>query len=118
MFVMRVNQARKGVLDCENFYPSLLLTQHRSVLCSASRFARSKQFPANPTLAKHFLREVREDQLLDGMIGDVINANTPMIPYYEKLGYRTIEGHDFRHPRLGTNSKAMLLIADGHTLFW
>jgi hypothetical protein len=118
IFVMRVNQARRGELDCERFYPKELLDNHRSVLCSASRFMRSRQFSANPVLAKRFLHLVREDQLLEGMIGDVINAHAPMLPYYKSIGYEALNGHDFIHPRLGTESKVMLLMANGHCLQW
>jgi hypothetical protein len=118
VFVMRVNQARKGPLDCEQFYPQKLLNKHKQVLCSASRFMRSKHFPANPTLANRFLHLVRADQVLDGMVGDIINAHTPMFVYYKKIGYELVVGHDFIHPRLGTESKVMLLIANGQSLTW
>jgi hypothetical protein len=112
IFVMRVNQARRGELDCENFYPKELLHNHRPVLCSASRFVRSRAFGPNVALAKHFLHLVREDQLLDGMVGDLINAHIPMVPYYQRLGYESVPGHDFTHPRLGTASRVMLLMVN------
>jgi hypothetical protein len=42
---------------------------------------------------------------------DLINVHTPMIPYYQRLGYQLVCNSSFRHPRLGTDSYVMCLIA-------
>jgi hypothetical protein len=108
---MRVNQARRGPLDCEEFYPTAFLNRFRQVIGSASRFARRAGSEAEPALMRTFIREVWRHQYQDGMRVDLINVHEPMVFYYQRLGYELLCNSFFKHPRLGTNNHVMCLIA-------
>lgn len=108
---MRINQARRGPLDCEEFYPAEFLDEFRSLIGSASRFARKASTKPDLALMRRFVREVWRDQFADGMRVDLINVHAPMVPYYRRLGYELVCNSFFRHPRLATDSYVMCLIA-------
>ncbi len=108
---MRVNQAQCGHLDCEEFYPQDFLHEFRPQIGSASRFARHALAKPDIVLMREFVSEVWRDQFLVGIRADLINVHTPMISYYERLGYRMLCNSRFVHPRLGTESHVMCLVA-------
>ena len=101
---MRVSQARRGEIDCEEAYPDEFLSNYRSIICSASRFLRHPKSPPNVLLMEQFMREVWRDQFADGVRVDIINVHQPMIPYYTRMGYVLLCDSHFTHPRLGTPS--------------
>lgn len=108
---MRVNQARKGRLDCEEFYPGEFLTRHRHMIGSASRLARSPATKPSVYLMRHFVRSVWQHQLRHGMRVDLINVHQRMIPYYADMGYRLLYNSFFWHPRIHTPSHVMFMVA-------
>jgi CDGSH-type Zn-finger protein len=109
---MRVNQARKGSLDCEKYYPDKFLSDYRYMIGSASRLVKAKPNRGAPKEIFDFVRAVWRDQFLDGMRIDLINVHIPVIPLYLRIGYSVISRSQFIHPRLDTDSLAMCLIAD------
>lgn len=108
---MRVNQAHRSALDCEEFYPQSFIHQYRSIICSASRFARHPSAPADISLMRILIREVRKDQYLSGMRVDLINVHISMIAFYARMGYKLLCNSHFIHPRLGSSSYVMFLIS-------
>lgn len=107
---MRVGQAKRSKLDCEEYYPKGLLARRDSV-CSASRLVRAVG-ASDPSLVRTFLKDIRKLQYENGMRIDVINVREPMVPYYLLLGYRLVCNSAFVHPRLGTASRVMVLALD------
>lgn len=112
---MRVNQARRGKMDCEDFYPEHFLRSHRHMIGSASRLARSITAKPNVHLMRHFVRSVWRQQLIDGMRVDLINVHQRMIPYYADMGYRLLCNSFFWHPRIRTPSHVMFMVASKET---
>lgn len=109
---MRVNQARKGPMDCEEFYPGNLLSVFRNLVGSASRLVKAKEARGNVTETFSLISAAWRDQFLDGMRIDLINVHLPMIPFYSRLGYKVVPHSRFKHPRLGTDSQVMYLTAN------
>lgn len=109
---MRVNQARRGPMDCETFYPKKFLSEYRHLIGSASRLVKSERHRGAPKELFDFVRAVWRDQFLDGMRIDLINVHVPVIPLYIRMGYTVIPHSRFVHPRFKTDSLAMCLIAD------
>ncbi len=114
--IARINQARRGRLDCEEHYPPVFLAEFRDCIASASRFCRRNGTKARPDLMRRFLLAIRKDQYADGIRVDVINVHIPMIPYYQTLRYELVPRSGFRHPRLDTDSVVMALVADAHAM--
>jgi hypothetical protein len=112
ILAMRVNQARRGPMDCEEFYPGNLLSVFRNMVGSASRLIKAKEARGNASETFSLIAAVWRDQFLDGMRIDLINVHMPMIPFYRRLGYRTVPHSRFKHPRLGTDSLVMFLTAN------
>ena len=52
------------------------------------------------------------DLIQHGIRLDVINARRELVPFYAKMGYTVIEGWDFVHPHLGTDSQVLFLSVD------
>lgn len=98
---MRVNQARRGPVDCEEFYPGNLLSVFRNLVGSASRLIKVKEARSNVSETFSLIAAVWRDQFLDGMRIDPINVHMPMVPHSR-----------FKHPRLGTDSLVMFLTAN------
>lgn len=109
---LRVQQARRATLDCEPFYPQAFLRRFRGSVASASRLVRAADCLANPRLLRRLVATAWRDQFEDGMRVDLINVHLPMQPYYLAMGYETVPGTFFEHPRLHTSSTVMCLIAD------
>jgi hypothetical protein len=109
---LRVQQARRAQLDCEAFYPPALLASFRSVVCSASRLVRHARARARPSLIRRLFVAAWAHQFREGMRIDLVNVHMPMVNYYLSIGYQAIHGSEFVHPRLGTPSVVMYLIAD------
>ena len=107
---VRVNQARRGKIDCEEHYPRAV-AEFRNLVGSGSRFVRAANVPANLAVMRQFIKAVRYDQYAAGMRVDVINVHRDMIPYYERIGYSLLCGSFFRHPRLGSPSYVMFMLA-------
>lgn len=112
---MRVNQARRGKMDCEAFYPGHLLRSHRHLIASSSRLARSITAKPNVYLMRQFMRTVWRQQVIDGIRIDLINAHQRMLPYYVDLGYRLMCNSFFVHPRIHTPSHVMFMVASSET---
>lgn len=112
---MWVNQAHRGPLDCEAFYPAPLLDKWRPCIGSASRLVRDQSIPACPGAVVRFIKEVWRHQYATGMRVDIINCHEPMEPFYLRLGYRRVANSNFSHPRLSTPSFVMILVADHRT---
>lgn len=87
---MRVNQARRGEMDCEQYYPPDLLDQFRNVIGSGSRLARCNVSKPNVHVVRKMILSVWAHQVADGMRMDVINVHQNMIPYYSSIGYRLL----------------------------
>lgn len=109
---LRVNQARRGELDCEAQYPQRFLALHRDVVASTSRFARATEEAPNVFLMRAFMREVWRDQFRAGIRVDMVNVHQRMIPYYASIGYRLLCNSFFVHPRIATPSHVMYILAD------
>ncbi len=109
---MRVNLARRGLLDCQEYYPQDFLADYSDWIGSASRLARDRKASACPDRVKWFIREVWRHQFRAGLRLDLINCHQRMENFYVHLGYRRIEGYNFVHPRLSTPSFVMLLAAN------
>lgn len=109
---MRVNQARRGRLDCEDHYPAAFVAKFRGVIGSASRLVRRADAKACPDVMRRFVAAVWRDQYQDGIRVDLINVHTPMVPYYESMGYEQVAGSAFVHPRLRTSSLVMAMLAE------
>ena len=109
---MRVNQVRRGAVDCSEFYPRALLEDFSHCLGSASRLVRDQSVKACPGDIRFFLREVWRHQFRDGMRIDVTNCHEDMEPFYVRLGYRQAADFKFTHPRLSTPSLVMIMVAD------
>ncbi|PAY19042.1 hypothetical protein CKO51_12885 [Rhodopirellula sp. SM50] len=109
---MRVNQARRGELDCESYYPSPVLKMLRPLIGSASRLTKSPLHRGSPKEVFEFVAAVWRDQHLDGMRIDLINVHIPMIPLYNRMGYQIAPHSRFVHPRLQTDSVVMFLVSD------
>lgn len=112
---MRVNLARQGLLDCEEFFPETcrkFILDFRVVVSSASRFVRHFESGSDPAQMRQFIRQIWRDQYNNGIRIDLINVHERMIPYYKRLGYLLIRDSFFRHPRLDTPSYVMCLLAD------
>ena len=113
---MRFNQARRGEVDCEDYYPIEGFNRFRNVIGSCSRLARSIHVAPNVPLLKKFLMLVQRHQILDGMFIEFINVTQKMIPYYAMFGYKMVCNSNFTHPRLGTQSYVMCFYASGDAL--
>lgn len=109
---MRVNQAQRGPLDCENYYPDSFLQKWRACIGSASRLMRDQSIHACSSAIVLFIKEVWRHQYDNGMSVDIINCHEPMEPFYLRLGYRRVANSHFVHPRISTPSFVMMLVAD------
>lgn len=109
---MRVQQARRGRLDCEDHYPAAFVARFRGVIGSASRLVRRADAKACPDVMRRFVAAVWRDQYRDGIRVDLINVHVPMVPYYETMGYELVAGSAFVHPRLQTSSMVMAMLAE------
>lgn len=109
---MRVTQARHGLLDIENYYPSEILNSSlRKVIGSANKLYKYSESGCGHRDILDFIQMVWSDQYIDGMRIDLINATIPMVRYYSNLGYMKVGGR-FIHPWTQKESQAMLYIAN------
>ena len=109
---IRVARACQTQLDCEEYYPQELLNKFRNNIGTASHFAVLQNLDPSLKLAKVIIESAWEDQIKNGYRIDVINAHERGVSYYQRLGYKVVEGSFFIHPRLGTPSYVLVLVAD------
>ncbi len=109
---VRINLAKRGEMDCESYYRTVLDNSKRNEIASASRLVRNPKEPANFMLMRRFLSVVRADQAASGIRTEIINVQSHMLKYYEYMGYREVKGVHFRHPRLRTESIVMIRRAE------
>lgn len=108
---MRATQARRGLLDCEDFYPDFVRNfSIRNTLASASRLYKKPDINISHEDIFKFLLQSFKDQYKDGIRVDIINATLKMKTYYTRFGYAEI-GREFIHPRTKVRSIAMVYIA-------
>lgn len=102
---MRVQLAAEQTLDCESYYPDEIFQLYRrEQIASATRLVKRKDGLKDRKHIMKFIHEVWRDQLSNGVHIHVINAHRQMQRYYHWLGYETMIGQDFVHPRLNTPS--------------
>jgi len=109
---MRVTQAKRGKIECEEFYPQEILSKHRNRVGTATRFAKNPVIQTEPHIMPLFIQEMWRDQVREEIAVSVINATAKLIPYYQALGYDILCGSFFKHPKFGTPSYVMLMLAD------
>lgn len=95
----RVTQAERGPLDCEASYPEGLIEAFRPALASSGRLGRHPEDHGRSSLVNVALRCGWDHQLRHGARLDVINSRPSLTSYYQRLGYSTLPGWSFVHPR-------------------
>lgn len=113
LIILRATQARKGKIDCEEFYPPQLMTELRDIIISTTRFCSINR-GTMPGLSLLLVQTLCLDQINQGMRIDIINVRLEMIDYYKNLGYVPIPDSSFIHPYWKTNSIAMILPTNPH----
>jgi hypothetical protein len=98
----RVTRAGRGLLDCEASYPEGLVEAFRPVLAASGRLGRHPEDQGRSSLVNVALRCGWGHQLKHGARLDVINSRQSLTSYYQRLGYRTLPGWSFVHPRTNT----------------
>jgi hypothetical protein len=105
-------RTRDGLIDCQSCYPPQLIDQYRKQIVSACKFRISSNPHSGMFLLRLMIREAWRDQLADGARLDVINVERKLVPFYRRIGYVALQGWDFVHPTLGTDSVPLILPAD------
>ncbi|MEM6363164.1 MAG: hypothetical protein AAF539_05150 [Planctomycetota bacterium] len=110
--VMTVHRAEDGDLDCQSYYPEALVQQFRTSLVSVCklRFLRDSRCPSS--CLRSLIRAAWRHQLPRGIRFAILNTETSLAPFYRRIGFRRLDGFDFVHPQLGTDSQVMLMAAD------
>lgn len=97
----RVTRPIHGVLDCETYYPSDLVSEFRLVLAASGRLGRHPEEQGRSSLVSAALRCGWSHQFIHGARVDVINSRQALAPFYQRIGYHLIPGWSFLHPRTG-----------------
>ena len=99
-----------GTPDCNEFYPRKLLSLFSSrVLCPYRLAVRPEVAGGGRFFSRTILQEGWRDQISKGARIMIMSAHRPMLPYYFRLGFRVVDGFDFTHPVLGTDSVVLAL---------
>ena len=111
---------RDGPVDCQDHYPPLwLFDRYGESLVSICKSNVVGSPVAGLRTFRRLVRSVWADQLRRGTRVDVINVTRDNQRIFHRIGYRVIDGYDFTHPSLGTDSITMCLSADpGHRSFF
>ncbi len=105
-------QAR-GNVDCHEFYPLAVLTQFHEAIASCCKFRINASSCSNRLAAMRFMaRESWGDLIEQGVRLDLINARRELASFYMRMGYTIVNGSDFVHPILGTDSLVLFLPVD------
>lgn len=107
---MRVTFFDRGPVCCQPFMPKDLIEAFHPILASASRFCMDPAFRGTD-LALRIMRHAWSSGVRLGKFIDIIDVKAEVTRYYERLGYRTLAGPVFIHPRLGTRSRLMVCSA-------
>lgn len=102
-----------GNIDCSDYYPQSLLETYSQSLMSHCKFRIVPSACSNRFAALRFMvRGVWQDELQCGRRLDIVNASREKVRFYKRIGYTPIQGFDFVHPKLGTDSVVLVLPAD------
>ncbi len=101
-----------GDVDCSHFYPTELFRRYGHQITSGCKLRITPGDHSGLATLRQVLRGVLRHQLSAGMRIDVVNAEQRMAILYEWLGYHRIDGAEFIHPTLGTQSDVLVLPAD------
>lgn len=109
---MTVTRHKDGPVDCDEFYPKVLFQRYGDVLVSICKFRIRQGSHTGLGTFRTMTRAVWRNLLEVGVRVDVINIEKSNMVAFRRIGYQVIEGSDFVHPKLGTDSIAMVLSAD------
>lgn len=101
-----------GAIDCKELYPPVLFNRHGDVLASICKFRIHPGPHSSMKTFRMMVRAVWRDLLRLGVRVDVINIEKSNLAAFRRIGYVAIDNSDFIHPKLGTDSIAMVLSAD------
>lgn len=101
-----------GEMDCQTQYPSPIREAFRSQIYSTCKLRIAAGRHSSFRTLRMMLRHVWKDQLELGSRLVLINTERKMTSFYQRVGFEVIEGTDFIHPLLHTDSICMLLRAD------
>lgn len=109
---LTVQAAEDGRLDCEDHYPAVLLDRYRGQLISTCKL-RIRRGPSAPIQAlRTLVRGAWNDQLTYGKRISIVNADVRMRAFYRRIGFAYLQGFDFVHPELQTQSNVLLMAVD------
>jgi hypothetical protein len=109
---MTITRPDDGVVDCEAYYPQTLLNIFREDLLTSCRFMMLPTNDTSYSLLRWMTTSVWRDHVSLGCRAAVINAQSQMVPFYRRMGFRILDGFAFTHPALATASQVMTLRAD------
>ncbi|EMI55912.1 N-acyl amino acid synthase FeeM domain-containing protein [Rhodopirellula sallentina] len=109
---MTATRLADGKIDCEEAYPQKLLRTFRDEIYSTCKFRIHRSRCSSMKTLRAMVRAVWQDQLSLASRLVLINAETTLVPFYRRMGFHVIEGSDFVHPALGTESVALMMPAD------
>lgn len=109
---LSAQRAVDGQLDCEEFYPPILLSRFKHQLFSTCKMRIQPHRSLPMEGLRMLVRDLWMDQLSLGCRITVINATEKLNRFYQRIGFSVIPSHDFIHPVLGTQSQVMVMAAD------
>ncbi|TWU26902.1 hypothetical protein Pla52o_07580 [Novipirellula galeiformis] len=101
-----------GAIDCSDVYAPQLMTRYHDCLVSTCKFRINRSGCSSLKTLRTMVREFWRDQVSVGSRLNLINADKKMVAFYQRMGYCVVEGSDFIHPTLGTDSVVMMMSAD------
>lgn len=109
---LTATQQKHGPVDCNEFYPQVLFQRYSDVLVSICKFRILPGSYSGMATFRTMVRAVWRDLLQLGVRIDVINIEKSNLAAFRRIGYVIIKDSEFIHPKLGTDSIAMVLSAD------
>ncbi|WP_372726210.1 hypothetical protein [Novipirellula sp.] len=103
-----------GEVDCADVYSPQLMTRYHDCLVSTCKFRINRSGCSSLKTLRTMVREFWRDQVNLGSRLNLINADKKLASFYQRIGYEVIEGSNFIHPTLGTDSIVMMMSADPH----
>ncbi|MEM9826640.1 MAG: hypothetical protein AAF958_08625 [Planctomycetota bacterium] len=109
---MTITRPADGKVDCQEFYPELLLSIFRDELVTSCRFVMAAKRHRGYALLRWMTTSVWRDQVSLGCRGAVINSTRDNAGFYRRMGFDSLPGFEFIHPQFQTDSEVLVLRAD------
>ena len=109
---MTATRPSDGEIDCSHVYSPQIMSRYHDRLVSTCKFRINRHSGSSLKTLRTMVREFWRDQVHLGSRLNLINADKKLAPFYQRIGYHAVEGSDFIHPTLGTDSIVMVMSAD------